>query len=268
MCVFDLLFPNQLKRIVWTPIERHTLIAHNHSPYDKKLKDYFNKRNIKEFDRNNVPYRQKLAKKQHYLCPSFYKSLISLGQYADSNPLIDAQAILNDYKSHAEGKRKDKPRMPSIGGAEAPVTHRRMTDSFFKLINEEWQPHIIYDPHLPYQVYQAEKKQVGRIAELVIARLLFETGARSSEVILLTVGDWRSRKSFQEVNTFNKGCFGRKVKFLRFSKDTVKRLAHYLNTGRKQIDPDHSGLDDLPEDAPLFLTETGAPLNYKSWYKH
>lgn len=199
---------------------------------------------------------------------SFYKSLIYLGQYADSNPLIDAQTILNDYKILAEGERKDKPRMPSIGGTEAPLAHRRITDSFFKLINEEWQPHIIDDPHLPYQVYQAGKKAGWSDRELVIARLLFESGARSSEIILLTVGDWRARKSFQEVNTINKGSFGRRVKFLRFGKDTVKRLVRYVNTERKQNDPDHLDFDDLPADAPLFLAETGTPLTYKSWYKH
>ena len=30
----------------------------------KDLKEYFEKRDIKEFDKNNVAYRQKLAKKQ------------------------------------------------------------------------------------------------------------------------------------------------------------------------------------------------------------
>ena len=40
---------------------------------------------------------------------------------------------------------------------------------------------------------------------MIIARMLFETGARVSEVIELTVGDYRERKSHQEVITFNKG---------------------------------------------------------------
>ncbi|WP_240519853.1 site-specific integrase [Bacillus thuringiensis] len=88
---------------------------------------------------------------------SFYKSLIRLKQYNYPNPLIDSQAILNDYRRHLEGVRKDKPRMPAVGGTEEPLEHRRLTDSYFKILNEEWQPKIIDDPHLPFQVYQAGK---------------------------------------------------------------------------------------------------------------
>jgi hypothetical protein len=58
------------------------------------------------------------------------------------------------------------------------------------------------------------------------------------------------------------------VKFLRFGKDTVKRLMHYINTERKQLDPDHLGFDDLPDDVPIFLTEWGTPLTYETWYYH
>lgn len=199
---------------------------------------------------------------------SFYKSMINLRQYPFYNPLIDSQAILNDYRSHTEGVRANKPRMPSISGTEDPRSTRRLTDSFFKLINEEWQPQIIDDPDLPYQVYQAGKKANWSDRELVIARMLFETGARASEIIELTIGDYRARKSFQEVNTFNKGSHGRKVKFIRFGKDTVKRLMHYINTERKQLDPNHLGFDHLPDDAPVFLTEWGTPLTYEAWYYH
>ena len=63
--------------------------------------------------------------------------------------------------------------------------------------------------------------------------MLFETGARASEVIELTIGDYRARKSFEEVSTFNKGSHGRRVKFLRFNKDTTKLLFQYINQERK-----------------------------------
>ena len=128
---------------------------------------------------------------------SFYKSLIRLKQYNYSNPLIDSYAILDEYKSQTEGVRKDKPRMPSEAGTEDATPHRRLTDSYFKLINEEWQPEIIDDPYLPSQVYQAGKKVNWSLREFVIARMLFETGARASEVIELTIDDYRSRKVFK-----------------------------------------------------------------------
>ncbi|KZR59359.1 tyrosine-type recombinase/integrase [Pseudobacillus badius] len=199
---------------------------------------------------------------------AFYKSLIRLKQYEHLNPLIDSHAILNDYKNQTEGVRKGKPRMPSVGGTEDPIPHRRLTDSYFKVINEEWHPHIIDDLHLPFQVYQAGKKVNWSQRETVIARMLFETGARASEIIELTIGDYRSRKSHQEVITFSKGSHGRKVKFLRFSKDTVKSLFHYIHSERKKYDPDQLGFEDLPDEAPLFLSEVGTPLTYPSWYYH
>jgi RNA-directed DNA polymerase len=66
---------NQLKKVSWIPIIRHVQIKHDYSPFNKNLKEYFENRDIKEFDRNNVAYRQKLAKKQKYKCPLCSKSI-------------------------------------------------------------------------------------------------------------------------------------------------------------------------------------------------
>lgn len=199
---------------------------------------------------------------------SLYKSLIHLEQYNYPNPLIDSHGLLNDYKSQTEGIRKGKPRMPSAAGTEEPIPHRRLTDSYFKLINEEWQPEIIDDTLLPYQVYQAGRKVNWSLREVVIAHMLFETGARASEIIELTIGDYRSRKSFQEANTFNKGSHGRRVKFIRFGKDTVKLLMRYINTERKQFDSLRRDLNELTNQDPIFLTELGTPYTYDAWYYH
>lgn len=199
---------------------------------------------------------------------AFYRSLIRLKQYEYDNPLIDSQAILNEYRIQTEGVRKDKPRMPSIGGTENSMQHRGFTDSYFKIINKEWQPHIIDDPYLPFQIYQAGKQVNWSQRDTVIARMFFETGARASEIVELTIGDYRARKSYQEVITFSKGSYGRKVKFLRFSKDTVKRLVRYINTERKKYDQKQLGFEDLPDETPIFLTETGTPLTYHAWFYH
>lgn len=199
---------------------------------------------------------------------SFYKAMIRLNQYPYNNPLIESQAILNQLKEELKGVRVDKPRMPSVAGTEEPLIHRRLTDSYFKIINEEWQPQIIDDINLPYQVYQAGKKVKWSQREMIIARMLFETGARASEIIELTIGDYRNRKSHQEVITFNKGSYGRKVKFLRFSKDTTKRLIHYINNDRKSVDKDHLSFHELSDEAPIFLTSNGTPFTYYAWYYH
>ncbi|EJV56783.1 tyrosine-type recombinase/integrase [Bacillus cereus] len=199
---------------------------------------------------------------------SFYKSLITLRQYGYPNPLIDSHAILDDYKTNTEGVRKNKPRMPAEAGTESPIVHRRLTDSYFKLINEEWQPEIIDDPLLYHKVKQAGNQVNWSLREKVIVRMLFETGARVSEVIELTIGDYRSRKSFEEVSTFNKGSHGRRAKFLRFSKNTTKLLFQYINQERKKFDHLGRNFDSLPNDAPMFLTERGTPFSYQAWYPH
>ena len=199
---------------------------------------------------------------------SFYKSLITMKQYGYPNPFIDSHAILDDYKTNTEGMRENKPRMPVEAGTENPIVHRRLTNSYFKLINEEWHPEIIDDPLLYHTVKQAGNQANWSLREKVIVRMLFETGARASEVIKLTVGDYRSRKSFEEVSTFNKGSHGRRVKFLRFSKDTTKLLFQYINQERKKFDPLGRDFDSLPNDAPMFLTERGTSYSYQTWYPH
>lgn len=50
--------------------------------------------------------------------------------------------------------------------------------------------------NLPYQVYQEGKKVNWSQREMIIARMLLETGARASEIIELVVGDYRQRKSY------------------------------------------------------------------------
>ncbi|MEY9976996.1 tyrosine-type recombinase/integrase [Lysinibacillus sp. RC79] len=197
---------------------------------------------------------------------SFYKAMIRLGYYTYCNPFIDDKAT--PYQFRESSVRKNKSRMPAIAGTEEPLNHRRLTDSYFKIINEEWQPQIIDDIELPYQVYLAGKKVNWSLREMIIARMLFETGARASEIIELTIGDYRKRQSHQELITFNKGSHGRKVKFLRFSKDTVKRLFHYIDSERKSIDKNHLSFHELPDEASLFLSSNGKPFTYHAWYYH
>ncbi|MGE7998907.1 tyrosine-type recombinase/integrase [Lysinibacillus sp. NPDC093190] len=197
---------------------------------------------------------------------SFYKSQIRLKKYKYSNPMIDSYTILNEHKN--VGVRKDKPRMPSEAGTEEPNLTRRLTDSYFKLINDEWQPEIIGDKFLPFEVYKAGKKVNWSLREQVIAHMLFEGGARASEVIELTIGDYRARNSFQEAETFNKGSHGKRVKFIRFSKDTTKLLMRYINKERAKYDESQRTFDELPNDAPVFLTAVGTPFTRQSWYYH
>jgi RNA-directed DNA polymerase len=59
----------QLTKMSWIPIVRHILIKFRAAPYDACLKEYFERRDEKEFDRYCIKSKQKLAKMQNYKCP-------------------------------------------------------------------------------------------------------------------------------------------------------------------------------------------------------
>ena len=52
------------------------MFGNNYSPYDVTLKDYYVKRDQREFNLYNVAYRQKLAKMQKYVCPMCGMSIV------------------------------------------------------------------------------------------------------------------------------------------------------------------------------------------------
>lgn len=79
---------NQLVKMTWTPIKRHAMVQYNFSPFDKNKKVYFDARDKKEFDRNNVLYRRKLAKRQNYICPFCGKSLAENTKSCDTHHRI------------------------------------------------------------------------------------------------------------------------------------------------------------------------------------
>ena len=66
----------QIRRMAWTEIKRHELIKYKNSPFNATLKEYYERRDIKEFERNSVEFYQKLAKKQKYKCPFCGMSVI------------------------------------------------------------------------------------------------------------------------------------------------------------------------------------------------
>ncbi len=123
---------------------------------------------------------------------AFYKSMIRLKSYPYPNPLLYIENVLRELEEPVEGVRKDKPRLPAAAGTEVPIhQHRRLTDSYFKVVNEEWVPLIIGDWDLPFKVYNAGKAIGWTLRDEIVTRLLFETGARVTEILELTFGDYR-----------------------------------------------------------------------------
>jgi len=108
------------------------------------------------------------------------------------------------------------------------------------------------------------------LREECVARILFESGARVSEVVGLTLGDWHARGLRQEASAFSKGSHGRRVKFLRFSANTAKLLRRYFDGERRRHDAEHrtlkdylttseSGVLDLAQ-VPVFLSSQRTPV--------
>lgn len=66
----------QLFRMSWIPIVRHEVVKYKNSPDDASLKEYYEKRDKKEFIKNNIMSRRKLAKSSNYKCRICKQSLV------------------------------------------------------------------------------------------------------------------------------------------------------------------------------------------------
>lgn len=65
----------QLFKMSWISIVRHNVVMYRNSPDDASLSEYFEKRDKKEFIRDNVLSRRKLAKRSNYKCRVCKQSL-------------------------------------------------------------------------------------------------------------------------------------------------------------------------------------------------
>jgi integrase len=85
-------------------------------------------------------------------------------------------------------------------------------------------------------------------------------------VLGLTLADWRALGQQERARATNKGSRGERVKEIWWSADTAQLLCDYINHERRHCDLQGRGLDELPDSAPLFVTEAGAPYRYKAFY--
>jgi RNA-directed DNA polymerase len=60
----------------WIPIVRHAVVKYRNSPGDGNLKEYFEKRDKKDFINDNVSSKRKLAKLSNYKCRVCKQSLV------------------------------------------------------------------------------------------------------------------------------------------------------------------------------------------------
>ncbi|WP_310336717.1 tyrosine-type recombinase/integrase [Paenibacillus sp. 2003] len=206
----------------------------------------------------------------HFLAAlkAFYRTALHLKSYSFQNPLIDVNYSISIADNNAPSIRIDKPRLPKIAGTETPYqsSYRRQSESYFKLVADEWKPIIIADEDLPYIIYRAGSLLNWSLRDEVIIRMLFETGARINEVLSLTMGDYRRRRNQYEIAAQNKGSENKRIKFLRFSKDTLKLFIRYVNGERKLYSHCKQNFHKLSDNDEIFLTRHGTPYNYNAFY--
>ncbi len=173
--------------------------------------------------------------------------------------------------------------MPAHSGVAVPFSQpkHRLTDAYYKVEHDAWQPQIIDDPNLPGYILQGGRSlplKLTRLRDEVVTWLLFETGARVSEVVGLMLSDWAALGLKNQAKAFSKGSAGRRIKTISFAEDTVILLRRYFNEERIQFDPEGYSLDVYLELAarrqcdlstiPMFLSCQGTPLTSKVYREH
>jgi integrase len=216
----------------------------------------------------------------------FYQIMRQHNRYPFANPLVDSMsatiAAALAHLDHEEDKQ-DPPKMPDQSGVQVPPKKpsHRLTDNYYKLERDEWTPRIIDDPQLPGLILEGGQKlslKYTRQRDEVVTWLLFDTGARVSEVCGLMLGDWASLGAHTKARAFSKGSFGRRVKTISFYDDTVILLKRYFDEERIRYDPNGYRLEEYLLQAkhkqvdlqtvPLFLSMQGTALTPKEYREH
>src|SRR5579864_1625676 len=95
----------------------------------------------------------------------------------------------------------------------------------FNTLSIKWVPQVITDVELPQKILEgrrsaAEQGKDWGLREECLISLLFETGARISELMTLTLGDWNRRGLKDTAWARNQRSRKRRAKFVRFSEQT------------------------------------------------
>jgi len=213
----------------------------------------------------------------------FYQCMVARGSYLFLNPLVEPISATVATVEARLGHEYELPRMPDQSGVvtlQKKPAHR-LSDNYFKLQHDEWVPQILDDPKLPALILEGGKQlplKYTRKRDEVVTWLLFETGARVSEVTGVMLGDWAVLGAHTKARAFNKGSFGRRIKTLSFHEDTVMLLWRYFDEERVRFDLHGYSLDLYLELAthkqidlstiPLFLTAQGTQLTPKEYREH
>lgn len=209
-----------------------------------------------------------------------YRTARRLGLYAHpDDPLT---------KLRLPRQRSGPPQPPSRSGLTKPLMTRMDRSHYFLFQNGSWVPQHLLEPNLYERLLDAFKG--GNLRDLIILRLLLETGARVSEICTLTVRGWSQTVTGNTPfgTTFrvaNKGLGTTPRKLVSCSATTSALMQHYFANDRQEQDPlwkefrawrqsanmspeaYHSFLTATGRDAPLFANQQGRPYTTNAWRK-
>lgn len=212
------------------------------------------------------------------------------GSYDYVNPLVhedfvEARKSFRNAESQAFQNVNGRAPMPQLSGVDSPFRDIRLSENYFRCVDEKWVPKTISDPNFPALIYDAGKQFGWKARELCVARILFESGGRISEVCALTIGDWSHSQFLNEFTSASKGSHGLRVKTLRVSHPTVKMLKGYFNDerdGRLAFDRKKMSLSVVERafrpprreqwlhlaDASVFLSKNGTAFTAENFRQH
>ena len=211
----------------------------------------------------------------------FYDYLIADHRYQHPNPLVheDMSRVTSELRQtyrRAIKQMEGREPMPAASGVDPP-SGIRLSANYFRCVDEEWLPKTIDDPDFPHLVYNAGKQCGWGVRELCVVRILFESGARISEVFDLTAKDWAVSQFLNVFEARNKGSFGVRTKRLVVSSVTAKLCRRYFDddkVGRRAHDPQRLTIADLSkmdgpalEQVKLFLSRRHAQGLYSKSFR-
>ncbi len=201
---------------------------------------------------------------------ALFRGLIRLGLYEGESP---TKFLSTDEKSSISSIGL----MPLISGCRASneTPSFRLSNNYFIRERSEWVPRTIDCENFPELIFSGGESQKWSQREILICRVLFETGARLSEVLGLTLHDWASQGLQQRASIFSKGSEGVRVKYIIWSKTTTKLLIRYFNEQRKSISKERQGLDhyftknneDYLKSVFIFINRNGVKVKDNSYRK-
>jgi site-specific recombinase XerD len=199
---------------------------------------------------------------------SFYQLLIAVQFYSYPHPLdlqgtnnIIAriqQQYLNDFVKHNQ-----RSPMPSDSGVDRwrPL---RLASSYYRIKDNHWIPEYLEDPELMNRVLMAGTSAGWTLQDIVIARILFDSGCRIHEVCSLTVQDWKVNGFRNIFSALSKGSRGKRVKTIIMTDKTLKILLRFIRQDRPELLLYLNNRNVLPtrheHELPLFCTKRGGKL--------